>query len=102
MENKHCEFNYYVVQFLMDHECFKKYLYRYGHDSSPTCSNCVEEEDVELIRTCCPRFRSPRETSLGPNLVMEEDFMETIQPENGRGYDGTLKVGGTKEKFNLT
>ena len=31
MENKHCELNYYVIQFLTDHECFRKYLHRFAH-----------------------------------------------------------------------
>ena len=63
MNNKHCELNYYVTQFLTGHGCFRKYLHRFGHDTSPICPNCV---------ICCPRFRWPGETSLGPNRLMEE------------------------------
>ena len=33
MRNKHCELNYYVTQFLNGHECFRKYLHRFGHDT---------------------------------------------------------------------
>ena len=73
MKNKHCELNYYVTQFLTGHECYKKYLHRFGHNTSPICSNCVDEkEDAVHILTCCPRFRWPGETSLGPNRLMEE------------------------------
>ena len=46
----------------------RKYLHRFGHDTFPTCPNCVdEEEDAEHILTCCPR-----ETYVGPNGLMEE------------------------------
>ena len=34
-------------------------------------------------------------------VVEFQNSMETIQPKNGRGYDGTLKIGGKKAKFNL-
>ena len=44
MKNKHCELNYYVTQFLIGHGCFRKYLHRFGYDSSPTWPNCVDEE----------------------------------------------------------
>ena len=58
MKNKHCELTYYVTQFLTGHGCFRKYLHRFGHDSFPTCPNCIDEkEDAEHILTCCPRFR---------------------------------------------
>ena len=52
---------------LVSNSCFRKYLHRFGHDSSPTCPNCVDVgEDIEYILTSCG------ETSLGPNRVMEE------------------------------
>ena len=71
--NNHCVLNYYVTQFLTGHGCFRKYLHRFGHDTSPTWPNCVdEEEDAEHILTCCPRFGWPRETYLGPDRLMEE------------------------------
>ena len=73
MKNNHCELNYYVTQFLTGHGYFRKYLHRFGHDTSPTCTNCVDEEDeAEKILTCCSRFGWPGETNLGPNRLMEE------------------------------
>ena len=73
MRNNHCELNYYVTQFLTDHGCFRKYLHRFGHDTSPTCLNCVDaEEDAKHILTCCPRSGWLGETNLGPNRLMEE------------------------------
>ena len=72
-ENKHYELNYYVIQFLTCHGSFRKYLHRFGHDTSPICPNYVdEEEDAEHILTCCPRFRWPGETGLGPSRLMKE------------------------------
>ena len=73
MKNKHCELNYYVTQFLTGHGCFRKYLHRFGHDTSPICPNCVdEEEDAEHILICCTRFGWSGEMNLGPNGLMEE------------------------------
>ena len=67
LENENCKLNYYVTQFPTGHGCFRKYLHRFGCDSSPTCPNCVDDEDAEDILTCCPG-----ETSLVPNRVMEK------------------------------
>ena len=56
MGNKYCELNYYVTQLLTGHGCFKKYLHRFGHDTSPICPKCVDEkEDAEHIQRCCSR-----------------------------------------------
>ena len=73
MRNNHCQLNCYVTQFLTGHGCFRKYLHRFGHDTSPTCPNCVDkEEDAEHILIYCPRFGWPGETNLGPNRLMEK------------------------------
>ena len=105
MKNEHCELNYYVTQFLTGHGCFKKYLHRFGHDTSPLCSNCVdEEEDAEHILTCCLRFRWPGETSLGPNRLMEELLNCRVlwsQSENGWSCARTTNTGGMEAKFEL-
>lgn len=61
IRRSHGEVNYYVTQFLTGHGCFRKYLHRFGHDSSPTCPNCGEvEEDVNHVMFYCPRFRVVR------------------------------------------
>ena len=60
MKNKPCELNYYVTQFLTGHECFRKYLHRFGHDTSPISPNCVdEEEDAEHIKHAVPDLDGP-------------------------------------------
>ena len=58
MGKKHCVLNYYMTQFLTGLACFRKYLHKFVHDTSPIYPNCVdEEEDAKYILTCCPRFR---------------------------------------------
>ena len=68
---KNNELNYYVTQFLTGHGCFRNYLHRFGHDTSPIFPNYVDE-DAEHILTCCPRFGWPGETNIGPNRLMGE------------------------------
>ena len=41
MKNVNFELNNYATQFLTGYECFKKYLHRFSHDTSPKCPNCV-------------------------------------------------------------
>ena len=49
IEKKHYELKYYVIYFLIDYGCFRKYLHRFEHDTSPICSNCVDEEEDSNI-----------------------------------------------------
>lgn len=57
LERTHGDTNYYLTQFLSGHGCFRKYLHRFGHDSSPMCPNCAEEEeDANHVVFHCPRF----------------------------------------------
>lgn len=39
LERMHGTTSYYMTQFLTDHDCFRKYLHRFGHDNSPMCPN---------------------------------------------------------------
>ena len=74
MENEQCELNFFVIQFLTGHECFRKYLQRFSHDTFPMCLNGLDdEEDAERIQlaACCSRFRWPRDTSFEPNRLPE-------------------------------
>lgn len=57
LNRKHGETNFYLTQFLTGHGCYRKYLHRFGHDSSPKCPSCVDEdEDAEHVMFQCPRF----------------------------------------------
>ena len=81
MENKHCDLNYSVIQFLTGHLGFRKYLHRFGNDSSPSIGRTksrknfdrlmwltgVDADEAEALeRMCCGRSNSG-ETSLEPN-----------------------------------
>ena len=73
ISRKHGEVNYYLTQFLSNHGCFRKYLHRFGHDSSPFCPTCMEkEEDAAHILIDCPRFRT---SNVLPNEENVVDYM---------------------------
>lgn len=61
VNRKHGEVNYNITQFLTGHGGYRSYLYRFGHDSSPRCPQCTQEdESVEHVTFKCPRFDIPR------------------------------------------
>lgn len=61
LDRRHGNLNYYLTQFLSGHGCFRSYLYRFGHDTSPYCPYCFEtEEDAEHVFFICPRFENER------------------------------------------
>ena len=60
-KRKHGEVNYHLTQFLTGHGCYRKYLHRFGHDESPLCPTCGEDEDAEHVTFKCSRFQSERE-----------------------------------------
>ena len=58
---KHGEVNFYMTQFLSDHGCFRNYLHKYRHASSPDCPACVSIVDsAELVLFHRPRFAEER------------------------------------------
>ena len=60
---RHGKVDFYLTQFLSGHGCFRAYLHKFGHDSSPECPACTGvEEDVEHVFFHCPRFLEDRET----------------------------------------
>lgn len=73
VNRQHGELNFYMTQFMTNHGCFRKYLTRFGHDSSPSCPTCagVDEDAVHAI-LICPRFRRPFETEIDPQQLVGE------------------------------
>ena len=60
---KHGEVDFYTAQLLSGHGCFRAYLYRFKHDSSPLCPYCAQiVEDAEHVFFHCPRFQTKRQT----------------------------------------
>ena len=58
IERTHGESSYHLTQFLSGHGGYRKYLHRFGHDSSPICPHCLDvEEDTEHAIFSCPRFQ---------------------------------------------
>lgn len=58
---KHGETNYYMTQALSGHGCFREYLFKYQHDISDECPECIgETEGVEHALFWCPRFAGQR------------------------------------------
>ena len=42
--------NYHLTQFLSGHGGYRKYLHRFGHDSSPLCPECPNEEEDDSMQ----------------------------------------------------
>lgn len=62
---KHGEINFYLTQVLSGHGCFRQYLHRFGHATSPNCPSCTDTvETVEHVVFVCPRFQDSRNTLL--------------------------------------
>lgn len=61
LNRRHGEINFQLTQFLSGHGCFRQYLHKYGHASSPLCPECDNvEETPEHVVFDCPRFESER------------------------------------------
>ena len=79
VNRKHGEVNFHLTQFLSGHGCFRKYLHRCGHATSPSCPACAEiEETPEHVVFGCPRFNVTRSTMLaisgadtGPDNIVQ-------------------------------
>ena len=71
--------NYYFLQMLSGHGCFRAYLYKFKHDESPECPSCVGIlKNAEHVFFSCHRFREQRQ-----NLEIAVDLK--ITPDNLTG-----------------
>lgn len=62
IERQHGDVDFYVSQLLTGHGCFRQYLNKFGHDSTPHCTICPDKiEDAEHTFFECPQFHSERE-----------------------------------------
>ena len=76
LNRNHGETDYNLTQFLTGHGGYRSYLYRFGHDDSPRCPNCPEQnEDVEHVMFVCNRFAERRR-------ILETDIGHRLSPEN--------------------
>lgn len=72
LNRKQGECGYQLTQFLTGHGGYRKYLHRFGHDNSPLCPNCPEEEeDTEHAIFYCRRFEEERTAQVPPGDVVE-------------------------------
>lgn len=72
IERKHGECSYQLTQFLSGHGGYRKYLHRFGHDTSPICPQCVGvEEDTEHAIFHCPRFMEGFGENYNPSNVLD-------------------------------
>lgn len=60
VHRRHGQVNFHLTQLLSGHGVFRKYLHRFGHDSSPECPLCAVDEDAEHVLLHCPRFDESR------------------------------------------
>lgn len=68
----HGECSYQLTQFLTGHGGYRKYLHRFGHDETPICPRCEdEEEDTEHAIFHCPSFVEEGGLSYNPSNVLE-------------------------------
>lgn len=62
VNRKYGEINFHLTQVLSGHGCFRQYLHRFGHASSPNCPNCEgTAETPEHVIFDCPRFNEQRQ-----------------------------------------
>lgn len=81
VNRKHGEVNFHLTQFLSGHGCFRKYLHRFGHASSPCCPDCENvEETPEHVVFECPRFEEVRRDMRG---VTVDNVVEEMCREEG-------------------
>ncbi|XP_062716521.1 uncharacterized protein LOC134291970 [Aedes albopictus] len=77
--------NFHLTQILSGHDCFRKYLHRFGHAESPLCPPCPNEEETpEHVVFNCPRFmaeRSEMQASSVGNLNANNIITEMCQNE---------------------
>jgi hypothetical protein len=71
LNRKHGEVNFQLTQFLSGHGCFRQYLHRFGHATSPMCPECLKiVETPEHVIFECPRFEEVRSV-LSPAITVE-------------------------------
>lgn len=91
---KHGETNFHLTQLLSGHGCYRKYLYRFGHDESPYCPACFgEEEDAEHVFFKCPRFETERTEAFQAiriNIIPENIVVEMMKSESAWDAVSTL------------
>lgn len=76
LHRKHGEVNYNITQFLTGHGGYRSYLYRFGHDDSPNCPTCHnQEETAEHVAFVCQRFGEERRR-------LESNLCLSLSPEN--------------------
>lgn len=76
LNRDHGEVNYYLTQMISGHGCFREYLFKFKHDTSPECPCCPGvSEDSEHVFFACPRFNSSRST-------LETVLNEKLRPES--------------------
>lgn len=65
VKRRHGEITFHLTQVLTGHGCFRQYLHRFGHSTSPECPACAGlEETAEHVLFVCPRFRTMRDHML--------------------------------------
>jgi len=59
---KHEEVNYYLIQMLSGHGCYRAYLHKFRHENFPDCpTGCGVPENAEHVFFQCPHFNIERE-----------------------------------------
>ena len=75
VNRRHGYVNYYLMQMLSGHGCFRAYLHKYKYEDSLKCPTCSEsDEDAEHVFFACKRFDVHRHE-------LEEVLNETATPE---------------------
>lgn len=72
VNRSHGNCSFQLTQFLSGHGGYRKYLHRFGHDDSPACPTCPEqEEDTEHAIFYCNRFTEWRPDIPSVHLLVE-------------------------------
>ena len=87
INRRHSEVNYYLLQMLSGHGCFRAYLYRFKYEKSRECPTCVGIlENAEHMFFTCTRFREQRrnlETAVDLKITPDNTTEAMLASEDG-------------------
>lgn len=78
LTRRYGQMNFYLVELLTGHGCFKAYLHRFKHAADPFCEHCGQGvvEDAEHSIFMCPLFSEERaQSELGRLYLTPENLV---------------------------
>ncbi|KAH8394322.1 hypothetical protein KR215_004427, partial [Drosophila sulfurigaster] len=76
----HGQMNFYLTQAISGHGCFRRYLFRFGHNTAEECPACFPTavEDAEHVIFQCGRYATLRQQLT--DVIGERLTVSTLVP----------------------